>query len=150
MTALPRLLAVAATVALPSLALAQEPLHKRIDKHVAAGAPDYKSRAAPLASDEEFLRRVYLDLVGTTPSVTELNEFLADGTKDKRAKLIDKLLASPGYARRMAWHFDVTLMERRADAKVPRAAWEAYLQAAFAENKPYDAFVTLSNFKHLA
>src|SRR5207244_2682163 len=54
---------------------------------------------------------------------------------------IDTLLASPGYARRMAWHFDVMLMERRPDAKVPRAAWEEYLRSAFAENKPYDALV---------
>ncbi len=136
-----RLLATVAFLTLPGLALAQESVHARIDKHVAAGVPDYKKKAAPLANDEEFLRRVYLDLVGTTPTVAELNEFLADSEKDKRAKLIDKLLASPGYARRMAWHFDVMLMERRGDVKVPRAAWEAYLQTAFADSKPYDAFV---------
>lgn len=135
-----RLLATVAILTLPGLALAQESVHARIDKHVAAGVPDYKKKAAPLANDEEFLRRVYLDLVGTTPTVAELNEFLADSEKDKRAKLIDKLVASPGYARRMAWHFDVMLMERRADVKVPRGAWEAYLQSVFSENKPYDEF----------
>src|SRR5262249_43002731 len=65
----------------------------------------------------------------------------ADSAKDKREKLIDKLLASPGYARRMAWFFDVTLMERGKDTRVPRAAWEAYLLSVCMENKAYDVFV---------
>lgn len=136
-----RLLAAALVLAVPSLTPAAEPLHARIDKHIAAGVPEYAKKAAPLAGDEEFVRRAYLDLVGTTPTVAELNLFLADSEPDKRTKLVDKLLAAPGYARRMAWHFDVMLMERRPDAKVPRAAWEAYLRSAFAENRPYDQLV---------
>lgn len=135
-----RLLAAAFVLAVPVLGSAGEPLHARIDKHIANGVPDSK-KAAPAASDEEFVRRVYLDLAGTIPTVAELNQFLADSDTGKRARLIDELLASPGYARRMAWHFDVMLMERRSDAKVPRAAWEAYLQTAFAQNRPYDALV---------
>ena len=128
-------------LALSALAPAAEPLSTRIERHIAAGVPDYKTKAAPLANDEEFVRRVHLDLAGTLPTVAHLHDFLTDPAKDKRAKLIDKLLAGPGYARRMAWHFDVMLMERRADAKVPRAAWEAYLRTAFAENRPYATVV---------
>src|SRR5207247_1645348 len=94
---------------------------------------------APPASDAEFLRRVYLDLAGTIPTADEARAFLADTDPSKREKLIDRLLASPAYARRMAQHFDVVLMERRPDSKVPRAAWEEYLRTAFAENRPYDA-----------
>lgn len=136
-----RLFAAVALLVLPGLAISADPLHTRIDKHIADGFGELKKHAAAPASDEEFFRRVHLDLVGTTPTVAELNAFLGDSAKDRRAKLIDRLLAGPGYARRMAWHFDVMLMERRPDAKVPRAAWEAYLQSAFAENKPYDALV---------
>jgi hypothetical protein len=136
-----RLFAAALLLALPGFARAADPLHARIDKHIADGSGDLKKHVAPPATDDEFFRRVYLDLTGTTPTVAELNAFLADEEKDKREKLIDKLLASPGYMRRMAWHFDVMLMERRPDAKVPRAAWEEYLRSVFAENKPYDAFV---------
>ena len=127
-----RLFAAALVLTVPVLAPAAEPLHARIDRHIAAGVPGYAEKAAPRAGDEEFVRRVYLDLTGTTPTVEELNRFLASSDKDKRARLVDELLAGPGYARRMAWHFDVVLMERRPDAKVPRAAWEAYLQSAFA------------------
>jgi len=122
-------------------ASAVEPLHARIDRLIAAGQQGYEKQVAVQSSDAEFLRRVYLDLAGTIPAPAEVRAFLADTNAKKREKLIDKLLASPGYARRMAQYFDVAFMERRHDAKVPRAAWEAYLTAAFSENRPYDAFV---------
>jgi hypothetical protein len=141
MPVLSRLLAAVTILALPGFALSEEPLHSRIDKHITRGFGENAKHAAPRAGDEEFIRRAYLDLVGTTPTVAELNDFLADSAKDKREKLIDKLLASFGYSRRMAWFFDVTLMERGKDSKVSRADWEAYLRAAFAANKPYDVFV---------
>src|SRR5205823_2925857 len=108
---------------------------------IAAGHPDYEKVAAPIAPDAEFLRRVTLDLNGTIPTAAETRAFLADADPKKREKLIDKLLASPAYARRMAQVFDVVLMERRRDNKVPRAAWEEYLRAAFAQNKRYDVLV---------
>lgn len=124
-----------------------EPLHPRIDALIAAGYPDYAKQAAPLADDAEFVRRIHLDLTGTIPTATEVRAFLDDKTPDKRARLIDKLLASPSYTRRMVWFWDVTLMERRTDGKVPRAAWEEYLRGVVSENRPYDAFVSdlLSN-----
>lgn len=113
-------------------------LHERIDLLVAAGHPGYEQQAAPLSDDAEFLRRVYLDLNGTVPSAAEARAFLADRSPDKRRALVDRLLADGAYARRMSEHFDVVFMERRGDAKVPRAAWEEYLRAAFAANTPYD------------
>lgn len=121
-------------------ATAAEPLHVQIDRLITAGQAGYEKQVAPPATDAEFLRRVYLDLAGTVPTPDEVRAFLVETDLKKREKLIDKLLASPGYARRMAQFFDVVLMERRRDAKVPRAAWEDYLKAAFAENRPYDAF----------
>jgi len=53
-----------------------------------------------LCTDEEFLRRASLDATGTLPTVSEVREFLADGSSDKRAKKIDELLDRPGY---VAW-----------------------------------------------
>jgi hypothetical protein len=118
-----------------------EPLHPRIDVLVAAGFGDLAKFVAPKSDDAEFVRRVTLDLAGTIPTAAETRAFLEDRSPDKRVKLIDHLLDGPGYVRRMVWFWDVTLMERRSDSKVPRAAWEAYLRAAVAENRPYDAFV---------
>lgn len=132
--------AVLALLAFAPAARADDPLHARIDRVIATGHPTYAKDAAPLADDAEFLRRVTLDLAGTIPTAAEATAFFADTDPKKREKLIDKLLAAPSYARRMAQAFDVILMERRRDNRVPRAAWEAYLREAFAANKPYDEF----------
>src|SRR5687768_11320646 len=78
-------------------------LHERIDQLLAAKAG---GEMAPAASDAEFLRRVTLDLAGRIPTAAELRAFLEDKDPDKRTKIIDKLLASDDYPRRMAEAFD--------------------------------------------
>src|SRR5262245_35717564 len=80
------------------------PLHQRIDKLIAAGK-DFAKYNAGRCSDAEFLRRIYLDLTGTIPTSAEARAFLADKAADKRAKLIDRLLASPEHARHLATVF---------------------------------------------
>src|SRR5262245_24968369 len=60
---------------------------RRIDRHIVAGLKTRKVVAAPLASDSEFVRRVYLDLAGRTPRVSEVREFLEDRRPDKRRQL---------------------------------------------------------------
>lgn len=126
------------SLALAGVALGQASLPQRIDQHIQKGAKD---APAPRASDEEFLRRIYLNLTGVIPSVEEARTFCADESPDKRAKLVDKLLASDGYARHMANLYDVLLMDRRPDKHVKRPEWRDFLQTSFATNKPYDQFV---------
>jgi hypothetical protein len=140
---MPRLsLAALFVIALAAPAFADSPpLHERIDRAVAAVEKDYEKNAAPLSTDAEFLRRITLDLTGTIPTATDARAFLKDAASDKRARLIDHLLASPEYARRMQDVFDVMLLERRPDKHVPRAAWQDYLRSSFAENKPWDVLV---------
>ncbi len=121
---------------------AETPLHQRIDALIGFGEPEFEKTASDEAEDAAFLRRVYLDLVGSIPSTTAVREFLADTACDKRAKLIDRLLASPQHARRMQYVFDTTLMERRADKHVKQAEWRGYLRQSFLENKPWDQLVT--------
>jgi hypothetical protein len=120
---------------------ASESLSDRIDQLVAAGHKDYAKAAAPLAPDDEFLRRVTLDLIGRVPTATEARAFFADRSPFKRVRLIDNLLADPHSSRRLAQHLDVALLDRRAGPKVPRPAWEEFLRASFEENKPYDVLV---------
>lgn len=60
------------------------------------GKPPITSFNAP-CNDEQFVRRVYLDIVGRIPSHDEAAAFIKNSAKDKRAKLIDQLLDSPGY-----------------------------------------------------
>jgi hypothetical protein len=124
-----------------AVSAADLPLHQRIDQAIAARHAESAHRAAPLAGDAEFLRRIYLDLLGTIPSAAEARAFLHSSSPGKRQALIDRLLASPEHARYFAAVLDVMLMERRPDKHVPRAAWLEYLRSAVAENKPWDQLV---------
>lgn len=124
-----------------SIAAAGEPLRTQIDRLIAFETPGYDALAAPVAPDDEFLRRIHLDLTGTIPTSAEARAFLDDGDPEKRQKLVERLLASPGYARHMERTFDVLLMQRLPQKHVPIPEWEAFLQKSFAENKPWDAIV---------
>jgi len=119
-------------LAVAQVVAAETPVHKKIDELVIAqakGAP-----FAPVATDAEFARRVYLDLAGRIPSYQELRTFLDDKGADKRAKLVDTLLKSADYPRRMQELFSNMLLERRGD----NAEWTKFLKASFEANKPWD------------
>jgi hypothetical protein len=122
-------LAVAATAAEPSET--KPKLAAEIDRLI-------KDRAGPIiaprADDSTLLRRLYLDFAGRLPTLAESRRFLADPQPDKQVRLLDELLASPEYARRMRELFHVMLMERRGDHE----EWQKYLQTSFAVNKPWD------------
>jgi Protein of unknown function (DUF1549)/Protein of unknown function (DUF1553) len=127
----------------PSSPSPGDPLHERIDRLIEAQlAKDLPGRspAAP-ASDAEFLRRAFLDLSGVIPTADEARAFLDDPSPYKRSRLIDRLLESRSYARRMQQVFDVMLMERRPEAYGSAAPWREFLFQAFAENRPYDVLV---------
>lgn len=114
------------------LVQAEDSLAARVDALVLAKAGD--SKPAAIVDDAGFARRIYLDLAGRIPTTDEARTFLADGAADKRARLIDQLLASPDYPLHMQQLFHVMLLERRADDP----QWDKYLQASFAANKPWD------------
>jgi hypothetical protein len=135
------LLGLAAVVFAAAPARAEERLHDVIDRLVALQTPDYEKLAAPVCTDEEFVRRIFLDLVGMAPTAGETRAFLADPEPNKREKLIDKLLASPEHARHLQRVFDVMLMRRLPQKHVPVAEWEKFLRESFAQNKPWDEIV---------
>ncbi|MFY9222977.1 MAG: DUF1549 domain-containing protein, partial [Blastocatellia bacterium] len=56
--------------------------------------------SSPLASDEEFLRRVTLDLTGRIPTSDQVRQFVADTSADKRDKVINSLIGSPQFVDR--------------------------------------------------
>ena len=72
------------------------------------------------------------------PAAAEVRAFLADSSADKRAALVDRLLAQPEFVRHLAQLLDVMLMERRADKQVPAPEWQAYLYASVKANKSFD------------
>src|SRR5262249_54661624 len=122
------LVAIGAMAAAPAFA---QPLPQRIDALIAAGTPDYAKKAAAIASDDEYLRRVTLALPGFFPGPAEARAFLDDKSQDKRGKLIAGLRASPEYARHMTYRFDTLLMDRRPDKHVPAVEWRKFLTDTF-------------------
>lgn len=128
-------LAVNLTLCVAPATAGETPLHERVDRLIEAALPG--EPAAP-ATDAEFLRRAYLDLIGMIPTVDEARAFLDDPSPYKRSRLVEGLLNRPEYARRMQIVFDVMLMERRPDKYVTAPEWEAYLRDAFARNVPFD------------
>jgi hypothetical protein len=132
---------LAAVPSQPTAPLNELPLNELIDQQIGAALAAKGIAPAVLADDAEFLRRIYLDLTGTIPTLGEAKAFLDDKSPLKRQQLVDRLLNSAEYARQMQRVFDVILMERRPANRVPQAEWEAYLRNSFAANKPWDALV---------
>jgi hypothetical protein len=91
-----------------------------------------------ICPDADFLRRVSLDLTGMPPTADEARAFLVDTSADKREKLVERLLASPQYARHIASAFDLMLMERRANTHVTADEWQTWLLKSVRENKPWN------------
>jgi Protein of unknown function (DUF1549)/Protein of unknown function (DUF1553) len=93
---------------------------------------------AAICSDEDFVRRVSLDLSGLIPSAEATRAFLDDTVADKRAKLILSLIEAPTFARHMAYVFSTHLLERRVDVGTDPGEWLEYLYQSFLQRKPCD------------
>jgi hypothetical protein len=113
-----------------------------IDRAVLAQWKEVGLLPTPLADDGEFLRRVYLDLIGTLPTVNEARAFLDSTDSQKRSKLIDALLERPEYADYWALKWgDLLRIHRRAlGAKGVRSFSDWFLKA-LRENRPFDKIV---------
>lgn len=129
------LLSFVAVALAATAASAQEPLHVRLDQAIAA---DHIGPVAKLAADDEFIRRISVDLVGMVPTAGEVRAFLENQDPQKRQALVDRLLADPRYPLHMAHAFDVMLMERRPDKHVPSPEWLAWLTESIRQNKPWN------------
>jgi hypothetical protein len=98
---------------------------------------------SPLADDPTFLRRVFIDITGTTPTAGEVTAFLVDKDPAKRAKLVDRLLASPSYADYFANKWNLVLRNKKRSPVDTEGTYEFYqwIWNSLYENKPFDRFV---------
>ena len=117
------------------------PENNYIDRLVNEKLRQLKFKPAELCSDDEFLRRVYLDVVGILPTVDVVEAFLADSAEDKRAKLIDQLLESHDFARYWAlkWGDILRLREQSVTADGVHKYYR-WLVSNFEKNIPFDQF----------
>uniref|UniRef100_A0A7C4QRB7 DUF1549 domain-containing protein n=1 Tax=Schlesneria paludicola TaxID=360056 RepID=A0A7C4QRB7_9PLAN len=116
---------------------ADEPLHP-IDAILAETAREHGLAAAPLCSDELFLRRATLDLIGRIPTLAEQQAFRA--APDREA-LIDRLLDSDEFPRHWAEVWTVQWFGYGANELADRDALQQWLEAALRSHRPYDEIV---------
>ncbi|MEY4188787.1 MAG: hypothetical protein RIT02_3821 [Planctomycetota bacterium] len=120
---------------------AEVSLGEFIDQQIRQGWTDNEIEASPLASDEEWVRRVYLDLVGRIPTLTEARQFLADKNPRKRAMLVDVLLENEDYVRNFTTIWANNSIGRGAPQRVSRSGMEKFYREAFAKNRPWNEIV---------
>jgi len=123
-----------------------------VDTHAAAKFRELGIPPSPLCDDSTFLRRAYLDAVGTLPTVEEATAFLDSADPDKRKKLIDRLLGFTGdpaqdiYNDKYAsyWTLKWADLIRNSSAGLgEQGMWALHnwIHEALRTNRPFDQFV---------
>ncbi len=100
-------------------------------------------QSAPLCTDEEFVRRAYLDITGRIPSAADVTAFLADSNTNKRDTLVDKLIGSPEYVDKWTMFFGDLYKNNARSVNVNRFsggrdAFYNYIKDAVSKNKAYN------------
>jgi hypothetical protein len=136
-----------------------QPVYNHIDELVDVKLERMKIVPSGLCSDEEFLRRVYLDLTGLPPTADQVRAFLADDreSRAKRSAMIDQLIGSEDFVEHWTNRWaDLLMVNGRFLGAEGAAAYRGWIRKAIAENWPYDKFVreiftaTGSNREHPA
>jgi hypothetical protein len=126
---------VAAPMDAPALA-------RHIDEAIDASLRAEKVVPSPLCNDAEFVRRVYLDITGRIPSADKTASFLDSRDPNKRAQLIDELLAGSDYGKHQADIWQALLLPRTSDNRfISFDKMTEWLEKGFNDNKPWDQMV---------
>lgn len=125
------------------------PQVKAINEQIQTQWNDFGMKPSPKATEGEWCRRVYLDVLGRVPSVDELQAFTSNRSANKKADLIEKLLYDEKYTEEYARNWTTiwtnVLIGRSGgterDSLTDREGMQKYLRDSFARNKPYDRVV---------
>jgi hypothetical protein len=113
-----------------------------IDQYVLAKLRQMNVRPAELSSDDEFVRRVYLDTSGQLPTPEEVESFVNDASADKRAQLIDRLLERPGYASLWTVKFEDWFRNCQLNSQGrSMGVFKDWVREWIRQDRPYDEFV---------
>jgi Protein of unknown function (DUF1549)/Protein of unknown function (DUF1553) len=113
-----------------------------IDTEIAARLTQEKIPASPRSDDSEFVRRVYLDLVGVIPPADKVKAFLDDPDSHKREKLIDELLTNPLFGKQQSeiWMHQIISADLE-NRLLPTENLRKWLEDAFNKDKPWSKMV---------
>jgi hypothetical protein len=113
-----------------------------IDQKIERRLKSYRQRPNKDISDEAFLRRAYLKIIGRIPTVEETEAFMSNRGSKGRKALIDKLLNSEGYVHNWFIYWaDILRATGRVDRGNDGLPFVRYIQQSISENKPYNLFV---------
>lgn len=121
----------------------------QIDQMIAEVWEAYEIKPSKPATDSEWCRRVYLDVIGRIPTADEAAAFVTDKSEDKKQTLIDTLLNDDLYTEEFARNWTTVwtnlLIGRTGGTEnrsmINRQGMQKFLRDSFARNKPYDKFV---------
>jgi hypothetical protein len=126
----------------PGFRGSKPPESSYIDTHVFAKLRMLSIAPSDRCSDQEFVRRAYLDLCGILPMAEETRKFLADSARGKRAKLIDALLDRPEYADFWTLKWSDVLRSNRKTIQVKGThVYQKWLHDHIERNTPFDQVV---------
>jgi hypothetical protein len=117
------------------------PAANYIDELVYEKLRQLQYEPSELCSDNEFVRRVYLDVIGELPTIAEQDAFLVDQRPDRRQRLIDDLLDRPEHARFWALKWaDVLQLQKSRIKETGVYKFYQWLVDVFETNKPFNQF----------
>src|SRR5262249_29780891 len=117
------------------------PENNFIDKLVFQKLKKLNILPSETCGDADYLRRVYLDVIGTLPTAADARRFLADKRADRRARLVDELLKRPEFADYWALKWaDLLRVDRQALGHKHAYAYYKWIRASLAAKKPFDQF----------
>ena len=119
------------------------PQQTLVDKHTDAKWKSLALSPSALSTDEQFLRRVSIDLTGTLPDPKRVSEFLADTRPNKRQVIVDELLDSAefGYLFASKWA-DILRVKRSGDTNRAQGtfSFHGWIRQAMQDDMPFDQF----------
>ncbi len=119
------------------------PENNYIDTHMHNKFKNLRIIPSELCTDEEFIRRVSLDVTGRLPTVDEYNAFLADTDPKKRDKLVDELLTRKEFVEIwvMKWAELLTIRTTNQISYKSMLLYYTWLQERIANNVPMNVMV---------
>jgi hypothetical protein len=128
--------------AIPESAYTSAARHNLIDDHVLVKLRQMRVAPSPLSSDHVFIRRAFLDAAGILPTRAEVEAFVADPAPDKRARLIERLLARDEFVDYWTYKWsDVLLVSSRSLGRNNMRAFYGWIRGHVAANTPWDRLV---------
>jgi hypothetical protein len=118
-----------------------DPVVAFINQQIRQGWDENQIAPSPAADDEEWLRRVSLDLHGHIPFWKDIDHFRKDKNPNKRAALVDKMLDDPAFVRNWTTLWTNLTVGRQTARQVSRAGIQKFFREAFAQNRPWNEIV---------